>query len=539
MRRFLPFLLLPLLALSLAGCGARGRSASGQTGWLTGEIRDAETGMLIEAQVAVDGTVYPTVGGRYRTAPLNYGSHEVVVSAAGYAAQGSSVNLNRSPYSLSFRLGRQPDLVPPQVTGFYPAPGATGVYRDTSLVFTFSEEMDPGKTEKALAISPAVGYEVAWEDDFHLVVTPTTLLSGGQRYVVTLGAEARDRAGNALSPPFTANFTTGSDLTPKSRIAYVSDGATGRPQLFVKGPNPGAPSTALFADALEDAEPSWSPDGKRLVFSSRRGVSARMQLYTTRVDAPVALALSTGSEEDVQPKWSPDGSRIAFLSYRDFMRTADLWVVNVDETGQAVSGTVKQVTGDPAMGYQSGPSDIASPEWSPDGTLLAFSSTRFAGEHDLPRRLYAVDVQDLGGAVGELAGRPVSELTPDGVGEDFPAWWSDGVPGSVQRIAYASFRQEDGETVPDWDLWVMDVTVTSDAFGNRSVVAENHTRLTHTPGINETSPVWSPDGRYLLFVRETGSTVDLYQLSVDSPELPPVPVVNGSGKEYSPAWSRQ
>lgn len=519
-------LVLLTLALAASGCGG-GRAASGSSGWLSGEVRDADTGALLDATVKVDSDVYQTVGGRYKTNPVSYGVHQVSVAAAGYQPQNTAVNLNRSPYPLSFRLSREPDLVPPTVTAFYPASGASGVYRDTHLVFTFSEPMNLAATEAAVRLDPAVGFSTDWEDDSHLVVTPAGPLAESQSYTVTLQAGAADRAGNPLAGAFSSTFTTGRDLTPSSRVAFVSDTGTGVLRLHTMAPSPGSPASALFPDTVEDGEPSWSPDGKRLVFSSRRGSDpTTLNLYTARVDAPVPVPLLDSGWEDVQPKWSPDGSRIAFVSYRNLRWNA--WVVGVTDQGLAVAGSEKQVTMD------TGSSDLASPEWSWDGSVLVFSSTRSDGV----RRLYAVDVQERGGALGEVAGRPVSSLTPDGVREDWPAWWTS-ADGTTHRIAYASERNDNSWPAYNWDLWVMDVTVTSDASGNRIVTASNHTRLTDTPNFNETNPVWSPDGQYLLYVRESGSNKDLYRLTVGAPELAPVLMASGAGKEISPAWSRR
>jgi hypothetical protein len=112
-----------------------------------------------------------------------------------------------------------------------------------------------------------------------------------------------------------------------------------------------------------------------------------------------------------------------------------IFVVPVDATGKATGGPL-QVNLDP--GGPSGGATDESPEWSPDGTVLLFTSNRAAG-----RLIYAVDLQDLGkgGLVGEQAGRSATCLTPDGIQEEEPAW-APVSTGGVWRVAYASYRND-------------------------------------------------------------------------------------------------
>ena len=89
------------------------------------------------------------------------------------------------------------------------------------------------------------------------------------------------------------------------------DGAT-PPRQFTRGPR-------------RDAEPRWSPDGKRLAFVSKREEEAA-QLYVIPLEGGEARRL-TDLKEDVRgPLWSPDGKQIVFVA-----RTPDAGYEEKDE----------------------------------------------------------------------------------------------------------------------------------------------------------------------------------------------------------------
>lgn len=77
-------------------------------------------------------------------------------------------------------------------------------------------------------------------------------------------------------------------------------------------------------DGSDDENPSWSPDGNRIVYSSFHSVDFRHELYVVSVSTKVVGRITLTGEDETDPAWSPDGSRIAYVS------NGDLYVLIVD-----------------------------------------------------------------------------------------------------------------------------------------------------------------------------------------------------------------
>lgn len=149
--------------------------------------------------------------------------------------------------------------------------------------------------------------------------------------------------------------------------------------------------------------PAWSPGGKEIAYSR---VTFRKSL---RSDLYVIASNGTGARKIVsdasQPAWSPDGSRIAFTSFQDFFGetcfeecrpSGEIYVADAD------GGNPKRLTHDPA--------DDSSPTWSPDAKSIAFvsdSSDRDGHEYEL----YVVS--SGGGEPERITENSVWEFEPD------------------------------------------------------------------------------------------------------------------------------
>lgn len=131
-----------------------------------------------------------------------------------------------------------------------------------------------------------------------------------------------------------------------------------RATLFISNADGSGQQPLTQPDTL-DYNPSWSPKGDWIVFTSERGGSA--DLYRIHPDGTGLDRLTNDPAYDDQAAFSPDGKQVVFVTTRA-AGTANLWILDV-ATHQARPLT-------------SGRGGDFRPAWSPDGQWIAFSSDR-------------------------------------------------------------------------------------------------------------------------------------------------------------------
>ena len=149
-----------------------------------------------------------------------------------------------------------------------------------------------------------------------------------------------------------------------TRIVFVSTREGGNQEIWVMDAD-GSDPQRLTNDARYDAEPVFSPDGTRIAFSRHDPDVNEFAVWTMEADGdnpePTSLVQPEpgdpfpGRGTDEGPSWSPDGSKIAFASKRagDF----DIWVMDADGTDQR------------PVAIRSGTTEMR-PDWAPDGSAL-------------------------------------------------------------------------------------------------------------------------------------------------------------------------
>lgn len=268
-----------------------------------------------------------------------------------------------------------------------------------------------------------------------------------------------------------ADATFKVECTAEGRIAYAEDSAPtasgdiGNIDIYVVRPS-GLGRTRLTSHSAIDRDPSWSPDGSRIVFTTDR--DGNDEIYVMNSDGSNPVRLTDDAAADNQPAWSPDGTRIAFVSDRG--GNVDVYVMNVDGSG------VARLTNDPAPDQQ--------PSWSPDSKKLAFRSDRSGPGHG---QIYAMNAD----------GSALARLTIDGLEDTDPAWSPDGTRIVFTRVRFClSEEQYDGIACQSVPMFVR-----SDGTGvtqlNAMTIWDERNR--RPGGADFRGGAWSPDGNRIIF----------------------------------------
>ena len=259
-----------------------------------------------------------------------------------------------------------------------------------------------------------------------------------------------------------------------------------------------------FIDGLA---PSWSADGRKLVFQ-RPGCPDRSvppfascdDVWVVNADGS-GLAPITNSEyvHDHEPVWSPDGRKVAFIRFWHGPDQDYLVVVDANEPPALWSETV------PSQWWP-----YSRPAWSADGTRIAFTC-----QGSPPGWEFDICVVPSNNHVGYFTnstsdwGAGLVKLTNDTWTDSDPAWSPDGT-----RIAFTTNRNSaDGRT------YIALISPNGSGF----------TRL--VPGRR---PAWSPDGTRIVFVGEA-SAPGLYVLNLDGSGLMRI---TDNPADAAPSWGR-
>ncbi len=200
---------------------------------------------------------------------------------------------------------------------------------------------------------------------------------------------------------------------------------------------------------IDISYPSWSPDGKQIVFQIGPLMSPGSvhDIYIVNADGTNLRRLPRRGKTVDQPSWSPDGKQIAFSSAKKAGPTK--WDLKWDICVMDPSGShFRELTRDGK--------NAAAPAWSPDGTRIAFSEN---GAAEDTTEIYVMN------ADGSNA-RQLTHLKHI----SWPTWSPDG-----KKIAV-------GMDVDTGRVWVMD------ADGS-------HAQELPVFGKFNWFPAWSPDGK--------------------------------------------
>ena len=286
--------------------------------------------------------------------------------------------------------------------------------------------------------------------------------------------------------------------------------------------------------------PSWSPDGKEIVFASRvttnpMGGPGASELWIVKIESRETRRLL--ERDGLQPAWSPNGR---FIAYWGMVQSANahrnLWVI------PAGGGQPIAITEDAPIDW--------SPAWAPNSRHLYFESDRGGsmgiwrigidpdtGHHvgdpepiSIPalsvaglsvsadgRRLGYASVQRRGNSYRASFDPAAGKLTgaPAGVTSGSRVWQYHDVSPDGQWVALSSVQQEDLAVcrIDGSDLHQL----TDDAFYDRA-------------------PRWSPDGKRIAFNSNRTGKYEIFSIARDGGDLRQL--TQTANQPVRPAWSR-
>jgi dipeptidyl aminopeptidase/acylaminoacyl peptidase len=302
-------------------------------------------------------------------------------------------------------------------------------------------------------------------------------------------------------------------------VVAVPDGHTDTDATSIwVAPTDASHPARAFTSGSKDTNPKWSPDGASLAFLSDRGNGR--QLFVAPLGGGEARAVTSAPYGVTAPSWSPDSQRLAYVARTGawtgpddrtaIERAAPTVITELYNRFDGIGRfderrghlfVVDLAGGDPRQ-ITDGAWQDADPAWSPDGSLLAFTSDRSATRGEVSR-------QDVW--VVPMAGRRVPRRLTRGRGTAVgPQFSPDGT-----MVSYVGHEHEAGNSARNSQLLV----VPSDGSAPpRSLSAGLDRPVWGLLPSFGTSHRWCEDGERVLFLATSGGTQGIYCVDATSDE---------------------
>ncbi len=224
----------------------------------------------------------------------------------------------------------------------------------------------------------------------------------------------------------------------------------------------GSNLTQITTDPARDSEPAWSPDGRKIAFSSHRAGNGDADIWVIDAETRELWQITSDAADEIAATWSPDGARIAY--WHDYASVRIVDVADLGNPGTPTLLTEKHAT---------------TPDWCVNGYVAFMSNHGHWGVYSIwaknPDTGHEYEVvQYVGGA-----------------GAYHPSWSSDGLELAYANLqtGSASSHNEDIFVSPkDGPLPNLGEQITFDSVIGNTGTADHH-------------PDWSPSGRWIYFTR--------------------------------------
>ncbi len=389
-----------------------------------------------------------------------------------------------------------------------------------SITGSSPQTVNHGANGTAVTATPNVGYYFTSWSDGGLIATRTDTNITGDLMVTA-----------SFSNEYTVTFDaqSGSTPAPATKIvtynaAYGALATTARDSYVFSGwwTGPNGTGTEIAAATIVLMTSNHTLYAywvpANMVFTSMR--DGRSQIYV--MNAGVQTNVSNNGWNDFNPHYSPDGSRIAFMSTRTGNKEG--FIMNADGTNP--------------VNLTNNGADDSGGSWSPDGTKIVFHSNRWSGD-----RIYIMNSDGSGTTI----------LNPSGVNGGSAVWSPDGTKiafnstsgriyvmnadGTNQQIVSSGL----GDWGPSWSPDNTKIAFSSTRTGNREIFVRNadgsgpETNLTNYVGADDDSPSWSPDGTKIAFHSNRDGHYEIYLMGADGSRQ--TRITWGTSDNHFPSWA--